>query len=281
MISLLLSIVFTVVLFLCFREFERRGVNTHQAITINYITASLLAYFIYNKDISIEELISSSWIFPTIALGVFFVIMFNVMAITTQELGVSIAAMSSKMSLIIPVLLAYFFYPDSNISALQFFGIIFALAAVYCTFKKKQKFSYSLNIAILLFIGAGILDASINYIETIFLKQQDDEYNKFIITIFSVAFITGLLKMIFDKNQIKLKSVFAGILLGIPNYFSIYFVLKSLEDLGGIIVFPVLNIGVVLLSSIISFIYYKEQMSLLNWTGISLSCISIILILSV
>ena len=39
--------------------------------------------------------------------------------------------------------------------------------------------SYPLNIAILLFIGAGILDASINYIETIFLNQQDDEYNKF------------------------------------------------------------------------------------------------------
>lgn len=281
MTSLLLSIFFTVVLFLCFKEFERKGVNTHQAITINYITASLLAYFIYNKDISIEQLISSTWIYPTIALGIFFVIMFNVMAITTQKLGVSIAAMSSKMSLIIPVLLAYFFYPDSNISALQFSGIIFALVAVYCTFKKKQKTSYPLNIAILLFIGAGILDASINYIETIFLNQQDDEYNKFIITIFSVAFIAGLGKMIFDKNQIKLKSVFSGILLGIPNYFSIYFVLKSLEELGGVVVFPVLNIGVVLLSSIISFIYYKEQMSLLNWTGISLSCISIILILSV
>lgn len=279
MISLLLSIVFTVVLFLCFKEFEKRGVNTHQAITINYITASLLAYFIYNKDVSINEFIFSDWIYPTVTLGIFFVIMFNVMAITTQKLGVSIAAMSSKMSLIIPVVFAYFFYPDSNISELQFSGIVLALVAVYCTFKKKQKLSHPLNIAILLFIGAGILDASINYIETTFLNQQD-EYNKFIITIFCVAFISGLIKMIFDKNQIALKNVFAGILLGIPNYFSIYFVLKSLEELGGIVVFPVLNIGVVLISSIISFIYYKEQMSLLNWTGICLACFSIILILS-
>ncbi|MAR39187.1 MAG: hypothetical protein CMD22_00615 [Flavobacteriales bacterium] len=281
MISLILSIVFTVVLFLCFKEFEKKGVNTHQAITINYITASLLAYFIYNKDISIEELISSTWIYPTISLGIFFVIMFNIMATTTQKLGVSIAAMSSKMSLIIPVLLSYFFYPEVKISALQFSGIILALVAVYCTFKKQQTSVHSLNIAILLFIGAGTLDASIDYIETIFLNQQDDEYNKFIITIFSVAFITGLVKMIFDKSQIKLKSVFSGMILGVPNYFSIYFILKSLEELGGIIVFPVLNIGVVLLSSIISYVYYKEEMSLLNWSGISLSCISIILILSV
>ena len=96
-----------------------------------------------------------------------------------------------------------------------------------------------------------------------------------------MLFITGLVKMIFDNNKINLKSIFSGILLGIPNYFSIYFVLKSLDELGGIVVFPVLNIGVVLLSTIISFIYYKEQMSLLNWMGISMSCISIILILSV
>ncbi|MAO72014.1 MAG: hypothetical protein CMD02_05860 [Flavobacteriales bacterium] len=281
MISLLLSIVFTVVLFLFFKEFERRAINTHHAITINYITASLLAFFIYNKDISLVELISSSWLHPTIGLGIFFVIMFNIMAKTTQKLGVSIAAMSSKMSLIIPVLLSYFIYPDSNISSLQFFGIILALVAVYCTFKKKQKNLYPLYIAIVLFFGAGILDASINHIKTTFLNQHDDEYNKFIITIFSVAFITGLLKMIYDKKPINIKSVYSGILLGVPNYFSIYFVLKSLEELGGIVVFPVLNIGVVILSSIISFIYYKEQISILNWIGISLSCISIILILSV
>ena len=281
MISLLLSIVFTVVLFLFFKEFERRDINTHHAITVNYITASILANLIYNKDISLVELISSSWIYPTIGLGIFFVIMFNIMAKTTQKLGVSIAAMSSKMSLIIPVLLSYFIYPDSNITSLQFLGIILALVAVYCTFKKKQKYSYPLYIAIVLFFGAGMLDASINYIETIFLNQKEDEYNKFIITIFSVAFITGIVKMIFDKNEINLKSILSGILLGVPNYFSIYFVLKSLEELGGIVVFPVLNIGVVLLSSIISFIYYKEQMSLLNWAGISISCISIILILSV
>ena len=95
--------------------------------------------------------------------------------------------MSSKMSLVIPVLVAYFFYPDSNISSLQFFGIILALVAVYCTFKKQQKHSYPLYIAIILFFGHWILDASINYIETIFLNQNEDEYNKFIITIFSVT----------------------------------------------------------------------------------------------
>ena len=118
------DLTFTIHCFYCsfisfFKEFERRDINTHH-ITVNYITASILAYFIYNKEVDIKEILSTSWIYQTIALGIFFVIMFNVMAKTTQKLGVSIAAMSSKMSLVIPVLVAYFFYPDSNVSSLQF-----------------------------------------------------------------------------------------------------------------------------------------------------------------
>ena len=68
-------------------------------------------------------------------------------------------------------------------------------------------------------------------------------------------------------------------MLGVPNYFSIYFVLLALENLGGIYVFPILNIGVVLLSAIISWLFYQEQMSKTNWMGIGLACLSIVIIL--
>ena len=47
MISLLLSIVFTVVLFLFFKEFERRDINTHHAITVNYINACILDLILF------------------------------------------------------------------------------------------------------------------------------------------------------------------------------------------------------------------------------------------
>ena len=74
MMSLILTILLTVVLFICFKEFSKRNINTHQAITFNYLTASLLAFIFYEKSISFFEIINSSWIFPTIALGVFFII---------------------------------------------------------------------------------------------------------------------------------------------------------------------------------------------------------------
>ncbi len=278
MIALVLTILLTALLFLCFKEFSKRAINTHQAITFNYLTASVLGVIFYNNPISINEMITADWIFPTIALGVFFVIMFNIMAITTQKLGISIASMASKMSLIIPVFTALLLQENTDFSFANGLGILLALIAVYLTFKKEQQLAQPITIAIILFFGAGILDMSLNYIQENYLKNEDD-FSQFIIIVFFVAFLAGLLKIIYAQQKIQLKNIMAGITLGIPNYLSIYFVLEALNQLGGIIVFPVLNIGVVLLSSILSFMIYKEYLSKLNWSGIALACISIILIL--
>lgn len=276
MITLSLTIILTTVLFLAFKEFSKRNINTHQAITFNYLTAALIALFIGGVDYNIPDLITTDWFSSTIALGVFFIVMFNVMAITTQKLGISISSMASKMSLIIPVIGAVIFQ-NASIGIYKITGILMAIIAVYLTFKKSGSTTKS-TLAVILFFGAGILDVWLDYIRDNFLSSTVD-FNLFIITIFFTAFSIGLLKIIWDCKKIVKKNIVAGIALGIPNYFSIYFVLLSLESLGGIYVFPVLNIGVVLFSTIISWLFYQEQMSKMNWIGIVLACLSIIIIL--
>jgi len=277
MIALSLAIILTTVLFLVFKEFSKRDINTHQAITFNYLTAALIALFIGDINYNVINLINADWFYSTIALGVFFIVMFNIMAMTTQKLGISISSMASKMSLIIPVIGAIIFQ-NSSIGAYKIAGIMIAIIAVYLTFKKSELTSKP-TLAIILFFGAGILDMWLDLIRNNYLSS-DIDFNFFIATVFFTAFSVGLLKVIWDGKRILRKNIVAGIVLGIPNYFSIYFVLLALENLGGIYVFPILNIGVVLFSSIISWLFYQEQMSKTNWIGIVLACLSIIIILS-
>ena len=279
MISLTLTILFTVSLFIFFKEFEKRNIDTQQAITFNYLTASIIAILLYGNSICLSDIVNTSWIYPTIALGVFFVVMFNIMAKTTQQLGISIASIASKMSLVIPVIAALLFQRNINLSIYNYIGILLALIAIFLTFKKKQKTQKSLKIAIFLFFGAGILDSFLDYIREKHLESIND-FNLFIILIFFIAFFTGFVIIIIKRNKISFKNIIGGVLLGIPNYFSIYFVLLSLESLGGAVVFPVLNIGVVLISTIISYLVYKENLNKENWFGIVLACISIFLLLS-
>ena len=276
MIALSLTIILTTILFLVFKEFSKRDINTHQAITFNYLTAALIALFIGDVNYNVTNLVNTDWFHSTIALGAFFIVMFNIMAITTQKLGISISSMASKMSLIIPVIGAIIFQ-NASIGIYKIAGIIIAIVAVYLTFKKSGS-TIKPTLAIILFFGAGILDMWIDFIRNNYLSSTID-FNLFIITVFFTAFSIGLLKVIWEGKRILRKNIVAGIVLGIPNYFSIYFVLLALENLGGIYVFPILNIGVVLLSAIISWLFYQEQMSKTNWMGIGLACLSIVIIL--
>ena len=276
MIALSLTIILTTVLFLVFKEFSKRDINTHQAITFNYLTAALIALFIGDVNYNVTNLVNTDWFHSTIALGAFFIVMFNIMAITTQKLGISISSMASKMSLIIPVIGAIIFQ-NASIGIYKIAGIIIAIVAVYLTFKKSGS-TIKPTLAIILFFGAGILDMWIDFIRNNYLSSNID-FNLFIVTVFFTAFGMGLLKVIWEGKRILRKNIVAGIVLGVPNYFSIYFVLLALENLGGIYVFPILNIGVVLLSAIISWLFYQEQMSKTNWMGIGLACLSIVIIL--
>ena len=276
MIALSLTIILTTILFLVFKEFQKRNINTNQAITFNYLTAALIALFIGDVNYNIYNLINTDWFYSTIALGIFFIVMFNVMAITTQKLGISISSMASKMSLIIPVIGAVIFQ-NASIGVYKILGIIIAIISVYLTFKKSGQTAKP-TLAIILFLGAGILDMWLDSIRNNFLSSTVD-FNLFIVTVFFTAFSVGLIKVIWDRKKIIRKNIVAGIVLGVPNYFSIYFVLLALENLGGIYVFPILNIGVVLLSAIISWLFYQEQMSKTNWMGIVLACLSILIIL--
>lgn len=279
MISLCLTIVFTVSLFVCFKEFVKKNIDTHQAITFNYLTACVIAYISHNQTIDATQIMNYNWIYHTILLGIFFVIMFNIMGKTTQNLGVSIASMSSKMSLIIPALAVLLYDPNIELKKTTIFGVLLAILSVYLTFKKNNDQKKPITLAIILFFGAGILDSCLAYINNILIGSKD-ESQKFIIIIFLTAFSTGILKILLNKKTIKIKNIVAGVILGIPNYYSIYFVLDSLKNLGETVVFPTLNIGVVLLATIISVSFYNEKLSYTNWIGVFLACLSIILILA-
>ena len=277
MIALSFATISTIALFLLFKEFSKRNINTHQAITFNYLTAALIALLTEDINFNIAKLINEDWFYLAIALGIFFIIMFNIMAVCTQKLGISISSIASKMSLIIPVIGAIIFQ-NTNLSIYKTAGIIMALIAVYLTLQKSKSTANPV-LALVLFFGAGTLDMWLDFIRNKYLSSSND-FNVFIITIFLSAFIIGILKLIYKRDKLMLKNLFAGVILGIPNYFSIYFVLLALENLGGIYVFPILNIGVVLLSAIISWMFYQEKMSKTNWTGVLLACLAIMIIIT-
>ena len=78
------------------------------------------------------------------------------------------------------------------------------------------------------------------------------------------------------------KSILGGTVLGIINYGSIFFLLKALhfEGLESSTIFTVNNVAIVMLSTILGLMLFKEHISRKNWIGIALAIISIALVTS-
>ena len=76
-----------------------------------------------------------------------------------------------------------------------------------------------------------------------------------------LGLIILIFKLIKGKSKIELKNIVAGFILGIPNFFSIYLLLLSYKTTGwnDSTVLTITNVSVVLCSSVIGFIVFKES----------------------
>ncbi len=285
MTYLILSVLASSLIFVVFKLFAKYNVDTLQAIIVNYVVASISGIIAYSEPIDLNYISSQGWFYGAMILGVIFISVFNLMAITTQRNGLSVAAVATKMSLVIPIVFGIVVYQEST-GALKIIGIIIALIAVYLTsIKTAQGISITkknLIFPLLVFIGSGIIDTSIKFFEKNYVAEND--VSIFSATIFGFAAIVGVIilgyKRITGTLNLSLKNIIAGIGLGIPNYFSIYFLIKALryENTDSSTVFTINNVAILLVSTIAGILLFKEKLILKNWIGITLAVLSIILV---
>lgn len=282
---LLLSICASTLIFVIFKVVGKRNINTLQTIVINYFTAFTYGILSYDAPIIVSDIIRSKWFFGAIGLGFLFIAIFNVMALTAQRNGLSVASVASKMSVVIPIIFGLFFYNES-LGWQKALGIVLALLAVYlASYKAKtdQRFSIkTLWLPIILFLGSGTIDTSIKYIETTFLA--DNGIPIFSATIFFIAGVIGIgllsAKAIQKQFTFDPKSIVSGVILGVVNYYSIYTLLKALnaENFESSTIFTVNNVAIVMLTTLIGLLLFKERLLTKNWIGIGIAVLSIILV---
>jgi drug/metabolite transporter (DMT)-like permease len=206
------------------------------------------------------------------------------MALTAQRNGLSVAAVATKMSVVIPVIFGIYVYHEST-HFQKLLGICLALIAVVLVSikpKSNVRLKKNLLLPIIVFLGSGIIDTSIKYLETNYIEENGIPL--FSATIFCFAGLIGLGVLIRKKirNEFTFNklSLVGGSVLGIVNYGSIYYLLKALdhESLESSAIFTVNNVAIVMLSAIIGLTIFHEKLSPKNWIGVGLAIISILLV---
>lgn len=284
MYYLLLSILSSSLIFVIFKLFTKHTIQTLYAIIINYITACIVGLSFYQGEVQVTDIPSKPWFLGTLALGVLFIVVFNLMAATSQRIGVSAASVATKMSLAIPVLFGVFVYKET-LGSVKIIGIVLALFAVYFASVKKKSISIDTSdlwLPTLVFLGSGIIDTSIKYVQEVHVQEQ--EYPLFTALVFASAATTGIFFLVFrsikQPLKVNFKNVLGGIALGVPNYFSIYFLMKALQhtNLNSASIFTINNVFIVIFTTLLGILLFKEKISLKNWSGIAIAVLSIILV---
>jgi drug/metabolite transporter (DMT)-like permease len=287
-IYLVLSIICSVLIGFVFKLYPRFGVDTFQAIVFNYFTCVLCAT-VHKSEFPIKAAsFQEPWMPFALFLGFVFITGFNGAALTVKYFGLTISQIMQKMSILMTVPFAILWYNESA-GWIKIMGILLALVAIILvnlkektpenTLETTKKATWIILIPFITWILAGI-------IEVVFVKVQNEKMIafgdvSFISTVFCTAGVLGFLYCIWawvtGKFSFSWRNVLGGIVLGIPNYGSMLFILLALgSGLEGSFFFPVCNIGIILLTTFSAVFLFDERLAKINWVGIALAVLSIL-----
>lgn len=282
MIELLITILILVFFTICFKWFEKFNAHNFSAIIVNYLTAGILGFF-SSKELLINiktlEPLKEILLYSSL-IGALFIVVFNLIAYSTQQIGIAKTVLVSKIgSIVLPVSFALIFLAE-DFSVIRISALVLSVFSLFFIFNFKQKTLSKIALLILagIFIGQGTADILFDLSETKIDTSYSTLYFAFI---FIFAGIFGLIFSFFKKKQRfqpNIKNIGFGVLLGVPNFFSLYFFFRALSKLDSTLVFPTLNIGVILISTLVGVLFYKERLSQKNIIGILLAIVSLYLI---
>ena len=288
MIFLIGSIIFTSYLTLWFKVIERLKIPSTQVIVYNYFTCVITGSIVNGHFPINNETVHQPWFKWAIIMGIIFISLFHVIGYTAQKVGIAVASVANKLSLVVPFIFSIYLYNDEA-TWLKITGVVLALVSVLLTCwpskdQSKHKVSTAtiVVLAATLFVVSGLLDTMIKYVEHSFIN--DSNKNDYLITAFAAASASGIFFLLYvhliRRERFSLRAVWAGIALGVPNYFSIWCLVQVLKAYGdnSSAIIPINNMGIVLFSTVVAWWLFKEKLSSLNWTGIFLALIAIAMI---
>jgi len=293
MLYLPLCILSSAVILVVFKIAERMKINTLSIILINYIVACLAGFFLFRGEGAFSGQFSPGSIAFMVCLGVLLVVVFRLVGLSTQRAGIAATSVASKMSVVLPILFSIWIDPHDKLTSTKLAGIVVALVAVILSVYRNDNPRDSLRkiyLPVLIFFGIGTIDSSVKYAQATFVTGELNPLFNFVI--FGVAFIAGFAMVAFSKPALKdlqhLKTWLVGVVLGLANFGSMYFMIAALNHINpatgkpaqGSVVFGINNIGVVVLGVLLGYTFFKERPTRLNWSGIALSVVAIFILMN-
>ena len=301
MIALGLCIFVSTLMFSCFRLFPKWNVKLEDAIVINYIVAATLSVLLAGPEHAWSRLgVPSTW--AGVAMGVIFLYMFRKIGECTQQLGLGVVAIATKMSMVLPMMVFILMDPSDAYSWQKGAAIMLAFPAVWFASTQGRKASENQPTAehadapasassksqwilpAIVFLGSGLIDLGFGWFSGPEHMSCNEDRLSFAAIPFSMAALIGVSRWSFIPRcapQWNRSTVMGGIILGVINVGSLFFLLSTYQQmpLSRSAIVPLINLGVVLATSFTGMLFFSERPSLRNIFGWFLATLALVLLL--
>lgn len=301
MFYLFLAILSSSTIAFLFKFAENREMNPYIITSANYFVATFISlFFILNNQLQRGLVKGQSFISEWQLLltqdqallspynsvlwglmvggvaGFFFFFSFLYYQKSVKENGVALSGTFSKLGILIPMIFSILIWKEYP-SRIQWVGIILSLISIVMvnlSFESLKKFDLNPTILILFILG-GFAEFSNKIYQQYALREYKDV---FLFAVFLVAFLISFFYAQKEQTQWKLKDILTGFAVGVPNLFSSYFLILSLDSLPTSLAFPIFSAGTIVLINIGGFLIFKERISKKNQLAIGLVIVALILI---
>ena len=80
-----------------------------------------------------------------------------------------------------------------------------------------------------------------------------------------------------DRRFGKTEVIF-GLLVGIPNFFSSKFLLRSLSEIAAVVAFPAYSVGGILVVTLAGVLVFRERLAKRQWVALGLILLALVLL---
>lgn len=276
MIYLIASIVCSVAVAVLLKIARKQKIDIHQAVAVNYIAAVVLTMLVLKPDLgNPRAFLPTWWLFA--ALGVLLPPVFIIMGKSVDTTGIVKSDAAQRLSLFLPIVASFALFGE-KLTEGRLIGITLAFVALFCLLWKsgggKKSGGLMNNAALLLGVwsGYGVIDILFKQV-----AKSGTAFSGNLLVAFSLAAVLMFGYLSYRSTKWTKEGVIGGAVLGCLNFANILTYIRAHQAMSEnpTLVFAGMNIGVIVLGTLVGAAAFKEKISSINAAGISVAVCSI------
>ena len=277
MIYLVLAVLASTMVSVVMRLSTGKVKNNMSMLAGNYLVCTLLAAGNAGGHLLTPPEALAGTIGMGVINGVLYLFAFLLLHYNMKRNGVVLASTFMKLGLLVSMAVSVIFFREMP-GFVQWIGFAIAVGAIILINYEKGGDTGAAGgqmWLIVLLVVAGLGDA----MAKIFESFGDTAYSgQFFVYTFLTDLVACIVLALKGKEKPSMKEIGYGLALGVPNFFSARLLLKSIEHLPAVLVYPTVSVAIILVVTMVGMVFFKEKLKPRQLAGIAAILVALVLL---